>query len=600
MRAPAQVDRMPAGYRLETEVFLARRIPLAVSLFLGFIAFSGIFEYRNDHSRIPVFLLFFMMQLTLSVTLVMSRRFLLRRRILTTITPVAAACLALSMVSYNAMIGGGPQILGIGLVALLSTLSLLVPWGVRGQAQVAAAALGGFALTLTLNPLPTTQPLYEFFAVFAGAFVSVLGAHYLDIQRFAIFRETLLKDEAAHVTRVLLGIASEVNASLEAATVLNHIASSTRDALRCDWSMILLWDERLNSFRVAAGISDRQDLLDEISSIEFGPKTFPLIQQLLIEEDLIEISDAHPPDAVTAAMMERFATRSLLVATMVSGGRIVGLLTAGRTVGKPFLARQTRLARGIAQQAAVALENARLLTDLRVADRLKSEFVATMSHELRTPLNIIIGYSDLLADGTFGTLNAEQSDVVRRVRHNSTDLLSLINTTLDVNRLEAGRLPVELEEFRVADLAADTRTLVEHLPRSDGVALDWQVDDDGSLRSDPKKIKIILRNLIANALKFTDRGRVTVSVCHLADHAVEFRVADSGIGIPVDELPHIFGMFRQVKNRLRQTGGVGLGLYIVQRFVDQLHGTISVESALGSGTTFCVRIPQLGADRRAA
>src|SRR5262249_7538636 len=161
-----------------------------------------------------------------------------------------------------------------------------------------------------------------------------------------------------------------------------------------------------------------------------------------------------------------------------------------------FSARHSRVMRGIAHQAAVALENTRLVTDLRHADRMKSEFVATMSHELRTPLNIIIGYNELLAEGAFGALNGEQREIIEPVRQNSTDLLTLINAPLDVNRLEAGGSPVDVEEFRVNDLLAEIRTETERLPRADRVAMHWQVNGSALLRSDPRKVKIILRNLI--------------------------------------------------------------------------------------------------------
>jgi signal transduction histidine kinase len=254
--------------------------------------------------------------------------------------------------------------------------------------------------------------------------------------------------------------------------------------------------------------------------------------------------------------------------------------------------------RGIAQQAAMALENARLVTDLRQADRMKSEFVATMSHELRTPLNIILGYTELLLDGAFGSLNEEQADTIDRVRQQSNDLLSLINATLDVNRLEAGGMPLEVEEFRFGPLLDELRAQIDPLPRNAGVDLHWNLRADGTLRSDPKKIKIILRNLITNALKFTDQGYVEISVDHVSGGIAEILIRDTGIGIPDDQVNSIFGMFHQVQLPSRQSSGVGLGLYIVRRFVELLRGQIDVETKIGEGTTFRVRLPDLGRERR--
>ena len=578
----------------------ARRLPLGVLLFLGLVGSSAIFEIGYYPERLPAFLFCLGAQASVCAATLATRRWCLRRHIATAAAIVAVIVLVGLVIGYSTVTRADPLLLGTALCCLLAGVSLLLPWGVRGQLLVAVAVLIGYALHLRMNPPATLAATYAFFAVSSGAFISVLGAYYVDLHRFAIFRESLLKDEAAHVNRSLLRIASELNSSLEASTVLDRIARSTCDALACDWSLILLWDERRAVFRVAAGVSERSDLLDELRGMEFGPENFPLVHRLLQGEDLIEVSRAAPPDARTAAMLARFHTQSMLAGNLVRAGRVVGIMAAGRVAASGFLPEEVDLIRGIAQQAAVALENARLVTDLRHADRMKSEFVATMSHELRTPLNIIIGYSELLADGGYGALTPEQVDVIERVRQNSHDLLMLITATLDVSRLESGSLSVDVEDIRIADLLSEIRSEVGRLPRSASVAMEWQVSVDSTLRSDPRKIKIVLRNLVSNALKFTDSGRVTVAVTHTADGPLECSVSDTGIGIPADELPHIFGMFRQVGSGNHRGGGVGLGLYIVQRFVHLLRGEVSVRSTIGSGTTFHVRIPPLRADRSPA
>jgi len=589
------------AYLRENELLMARRLMPTLWLFLAAILLSGGFEYSYHADRVPYFLAVFAGEGLVCGMLVAGRRRLLRRRALTAAVAAGAAALGLLVIGYATLAGSDSQLLGTALVCLLAGTSMLLPWRVYGQILVATTLLIGFAIHLAGAPPAAIPAIYGFFAVFTGAFISVLGAHYLDIHRFAIFRESLARDQAAHVTRALLRITSEVNSSLEAGTVLERIAAGACDALECDWSAILLWDERRTAFRVAAGVSTEPDLFDEFRGMDLGADTFPLARRLLGEEDLIEISDAHPPDDATTKLMAHFHVRSLLAATMVRGGRVVGVTVTGRgTVSAPFRPEQTRLARGIAQQAAVALENAQLVSDLRHANRLKSEFMATMSHELRTPLNIIIGYNELLVEGTFGGLTAEQHDVIDRVLQSSTDLLSLINTTLDVNRLEAGGLPVEAETFQLGILVAEVRAEAERLPRADGVQLTWQLDGDGRVRSDPRKLKIILRNLVANALKFTDAGEVAIRCSRRAAGNVDFVVSDTGIGIPEAELPNIFGMFQQVQHTGRQTAGVGLGLYIVQRFVEQLHGEISVESSPGRGTLFRVHVPDLSAVRQAA
>ncbi|MBI3785425.1 MAG: HAMP domain-containing histidine kinase, partial [Deltaproteobacteria bacterium] len=170
------------------------------------------------------------------------------------------------------------------------------------------------------------------------------------------------------------------------------------------------------------------------------------------------------------------------------------------------------------------------------------------------------------------------------------------HATLDVNRLEAGNMPLDVEDFSLSDLLEELRQQIDPLPRQSDVSLVWQLSSDGPLRSDRRKIKTILRNLIINAIKFTDSGSIEITLKSERNRNAEFVVNDTGIGIPDDEISNIFGMFRQVRSNSRHSSGVGLGLYIVRRLIDLLSGQIDVQSRLGSGTTFRVRIPDLARD----
>jgi signal transduction histidine kinase len=257
----------------------------------------------------------------------------------------------------------------------------------------------------------------------------------------------------------------------------------------------------------------------------------------------------------------------------------------------PCTSRQERIAGGVAQLASLALENARLVDELDRANRVKSDFVASMSHELRTPLNVIIGYSDLLVDQMFGELSAQQEETVRRVGEQGRELLELVNTTLDMSRVESGRIPLTVREVDLVDLLAEIELEAQLVRRNAALQVTWHVAPDvPALWTDPMNVKVVIKNLLLNASKFTDEGGVVVRAT-ASDGGVEIDVSDSGIGIAPQMLAGIFEPFHQGDHGGERRGGVGLGLHIVRRLLDMIGGRIEVESTLHRGSTFRVWVP---------
>ncbi len=239
-----------------------------------------------------------------------------------------------------------------------------------------------------------------------------------------------------------------------------------------------------------------------------------------------------------------------------------------------------------------ATEAERMAAEAARANRAKTDFLSTVSHELRTPLNIIFGYVDLLMDETFTDPN-ERSDALRRVRAQSGNLLDMIQAMLDINKLEAGGVHIDASEFKLGDFMKHLESAVPASWCKEGVRLVWQSSGaDAVLESDADKIEIVLRNLIHNALKYTDHGEVRVNAAATPGNCkVAFTISDTGQGIPPDDLERIFQMFQQSSNGPPRQGGVGLGLFLAKQLTNALGGTIRADSEVGSGACFTVALP---------
>jgi signal transduction histidine kinase len=292
--------------------------------------------------------------------------------------------------------------------------------------------------------------------------------------------------------------------------------------------------------------------------------------------------------------------RSSLIVPLKIRGTALGVMNFLKREPYRFSDNDRQLIHSIAYHLGVAVGNANLYSkikektlELEIANRAKDEFLGVMSHELRTPLNVIKGYADITREGTFGELNGEQKYALEKISAHANELAHMINSILQVTRIEADTVTVEWSEINPCDLLRELES--DYRVRSDkDLRILWNYPAQlPLLRTDDEKLKAILQNLVNNALKFTERGTVTVSARHLVDAGtLEFKVADTGAGISQDKLPLIFDMFKQAdSSATRRHEGVGLGLYIVRKFVDLLGGQITVRSEPGEGSTFVVSLP---------
>lgn len=389
----------------------------------------------------------------------------------------------------------------------------------------------------------------------------------------------------ARTAAALAEVARTLSSTLEAPALLARVNRTMLEYLGADWAATCLVEPERATFRLVA-VSDPEVPIAELGRLAFPLDGWPSVARLEYT-DHVRL-DGNDVVLVPTSFSAGKRLRSVLLAGLRLDGELAGFLAVG------YLERQDgawaeQLHRGIAEHAAIVLRNARLLEEVRQASQLKSEFVGAISHELRSPLNVILGYQEMLLEGGFGHVAPEQMQAIERAQGQALTLLEMIEALLDMNRLEAGRLPLETSAVAVDELLRELRDQLPDNWGHPGVALHVLADADlPVLHTDRGKLKTVLRNLVHNALKFTRAGQVTVTAeARGAD--VAFVVADSGCGIPPDALPHVFEMFRQVAGA--GGGGVGLGLHIVHRFVSALGGRVDVTSQMGEGTCFTVVLP---------
>jgi signal transduction histidine kinase/DNA-binding response OmpR family regulator len=403
--------------------------------------------------------------------------------------------------------------------------------------------------------------------------------------------EVQLREEA-EVNAALARVGQAMIASLNTPDILQQCCQLTVDILGVDQGVTALWLPEEHQYVISATVGHAQEARTLLQGLKIPEQTFANLRQRLQQEEIVEVDVADPQGLVPQSFLAQVGAVKGLYVALWQGQELIGAQTAFYRSPRDINPKQKRLAAGIAHLTALALTNAKLLEELTRANQIKDDFVGMMSHELRTPLNIIMGYTDMLNDDMFGELNEEQRNALQRIILSTKGLLDIVSNVLDLDRLRNRRIPFKVQEITVEQLVSDLRQEVELLDYAPDVALQWRVASDlPAIHTDPIKLKIVLKNLVGNALKFTEKGSVTIAA-QAEENGVAFQVIDTGIGIAPEHLTTIFEPFAQVDSSMtRPYGGSGLGLYIVHQLVDLLGGTVSVESTLSSGSTFRIWLP---------
>jgi signal transduction histidine kinase len=428
------------------------------------------------------------------------------------------------------------------------------------------------------------------------------------IENVRLFNETQDALERQTATADVLQVISSSVADTQ--PVFDKILASCEHLFEADAMCLLLVDAER---RLQLG-AQRNFPVAELGAMFPRPLAQSTTELALMAHDVLHYPDvtaAADLPAGTRAITERMGTRSMVVAPLRREGEQIGSIVVSRRRVQPFSDKEIGLLKTFADQAVIAIQNAHLFHELQdktgqleAANRHKSEFLANMSHELRTPLNAIIGFSEVLTEQMFGELNDKQMEYLKDIHSSGQHLLMLINDVLDLSKIEAGKMELDLSCFDLGLLLEHSATLVRERAQRHGLTLTLEVEDGlEEWVADARKVKQSVVNLLSNAVKFTPNGgRVTVRARHLngvdgpaerAGEWAEISVSDTGVGIAPEDQALVFEEFRQAGGDvMRKSEGTGLGLALVKRFVELHGGSVRLQSAVGEGSTFIFTLPQ--------
>ncbi len=459
-----------------------------------------------------------------------------------------------------------------------------------------AARIGGGDLTRRIE-VKTGDELEDMADEF-NAMAARLGESYSMLEQRVEDRTAELS-EALGKLEALAEVAATVNSSLDLQTVLGTILSHACQLSDTGGGAIYVFDEASQTFRLEAGYGMSDEMVDEIRKfkIELGETVVGLCAQ---RREAVQVADLEQEQGYPLHdALKRAGARALLGVPLLHKDGVIGALIVRRRAAGAFAPETIDLLEAFASQSTLAIHNARLFLEieeksheLQLVSQHKTQFLANMSHELRTPLNAILGYTELIQDGIYGETGDKIGAVLGRVQANGKHLLGLINDVLDLSKIEAGQLKLSLNGYAFSDVVQTVVTATESLAADKQLAIDVEVPNDlPSGQGDERRIAQVLLNLVGNAIKFTDKGKVGISVA-ARDGTFHVAVSDTGPGIEKVQLEQIFSEFQQVdSSSTREKGGTGLGLTIAKSFVEMHDGRIWAESEVGRGSTFHFTLP---------
>jgi GAF domain-containing protein len=427
------------------------------------------------------------------------------------------------------------------------------------------------------------------------------------IENVRLFRElqerTRELARSVEELRALGEVGRAVSSTLDLQTVLTTIVSRAVELSGTSGGVIYEHDEVTGAFGLRASHQVEAELVEVLRGAPFrlgegvtgraAALRAPVQVKDLLSEREFAVAHISP-------IAEGLGYRSILAVPLLLEDRVMGGLTVWRKQPGGFAPEVVHLLQTFGAQSSLAIQNARLFREiadksrlLEAASRHKSEFLANMSHELRTPLNAILGFSEVLAERMFGEVNEKQAEYLQDILSSGRHLLSLINDILDLSKVEAGRLELELGRFHLPTALDNALTLVRERATRHGITLAQTVDERvRDIVADERKVKQILLNLLSNAVKFTPEGGRVGLAATAADGVITIAVSDTGIGIAPEDQAAIFEEFRQVgREDARKQEGTGLGLTLAKKFVELHGGRIWVDSRVGQGSTFSFTLP---------